>query len=167
MHEERTTPGGAIHVPPGGGETLWVLGDLYTFKVTGAETGGAFAVFETVTPPGSPGPPPHLHHGEEESFYVLEGEVELMSGGDTVRATRGAFVHVPRGALHTFRNVGTTPARLLVLITPAGFEGFFREVGEPAADSSDPPALSGPPDVERLVATARRYNCEMPPPPGQ
>jgi mannose-6-phosphate isomerase-like protein (cupin superfamily) len=156
-----------VHIPPGGGEKLWVLGDFYTFKMTGEESEGAFSVFETVTSAGSLGPPPHIHHGEEESFYVLEGEVEMMTGGDTVKATQGSFVHVPRGVLHTFRNVGTTPARLLVVITPAGFEQFFREVGEPATDISNPPVSSGPPDIERIVTTARKYNCEIPPPPGQ
>lgn len=65
---------GAAQVASGAGKTLWVLGDLYEFKATGEGTGGRFALWETTTPPGNPGPPPHIHHNEDEVFYLLEGE---------------------------------------------------------------------------------------------
>ncbi|HEX2183194.1 MAG TPA: quercetin 2,3-dioxygenase [Rubrobacteraceae bacterium] len=152
----------ATHIAPGEGGAVWLLGDLYTFKAVSEDTEGAFALWETTSPPGG-GPPPHLHRQEDETFYVLEGEMEFWAGGDTIRAGAGSFVHIPRGTLHTFKNVGTTPARFLGTVMPGGFEKFFLEVGEPATDGSSPP--EGPPDVERLVATAAKYNCEIPPPP--
>jgi hypothetical protein len=89
--------------------------------------------------------------------------MEFWAGGETIRAGAGSFVHIPRGTMHTFKNVGTTPARFLGTVVPGGFEKFFLEVGEPATNGSPPP--QSPPDVERLVATAAKYNCEIPPPP--
>ena len=142
---------------------LWVLGDLYEFKAVSGDTGGAFATWETTATPGLPGPPPHIHHREDETFYVLEGEVELTVDGSPVRAAAGTFVNIPRGSLHTFRNAGTEPARLLVSVVPGGFEGFFEEVGEPATDPGPPP--SAPPDVEKVMAVAPKYGLEIPPPP--
>ena len=119
------------------------------------------------TPVGKPletEPPPHIHHTQEETFYVLEGEMEFVTDGTiTTRATAGSLVRIPRGVLRDYRNVGPEPARVLVLFAPGGFEGFFEEVGELVTDSSAPP--EGPPDVERLVATAAKYGAEIPPPP--
>ncbi len=149
-------------VAPGEGRALWVLGDLYELKAVSEETGGAYALFETTITPGLPGPPPHIHHREDEAFYVLEGEVELNVEGNVSTAGPGTFVNVPKGTLHTFKNAGTTPARFLGMVSPAGFEGFFEEVGEPATDKTTPPA--GPPDVEKVVALAPKYGLEIPPP---
>jgi quercetin dioxygenase-like cupin family protein len=163
-NERADVAGGVGHIRPDEGKTLWVLGDLYRFVVTGEDTGGAYALVETTATPGLPGPPPHVHHNEDESFYVLEGEVELTVEGHTSKAGPGSFVRIPKGTLHTFKNAGTEPARFLVLLTPAGFEGFFEEVGEPATDPSSPP--EGPPDVEKVMATAPKYGLEIPPPPG-
>jgi len=155
---------GATRVASGAGKTLWVLGDLYEFKATAEDTGGRFALWKTTTPPGNPGPPPHIHHNEDEVFYLLEGELELMVEGRASVVGAGTFVNIPKNTLHTFRNAGTTPARFLGLVVPAGFEGFFEEIGEPVTDtSSSPPA--GPPDVEKIMATAPKYGLEIPPPP--
>lgn len=153
------------HVPPGEGESIWLLGDLYTFKAVSEDTGGAFALWETTSPPEN-GPPPHLHHREDESFYILDGELEFLVGDETVRGGPGTFLRIPKGTMHTFKSVGTTPARFLAMVVPGGFEKFFFEAGEPATDKTSPPVQEGPPDVEKLVATAARYDCEIPPPPG-
>jgi mannose-6-phosphate isomerase-like protein (cupin superfamily) len=153
------------HVPPGKGESLWVLGALYTFKVVSEDTNGDFALWEVTLRPGEGAPPPHLHLQEDETFYVLEGELEFMAGNHASKVTPGSFVYIPRNTMHTFRNVGTTPAKLLVSVVPGGFEKFFFKVGEPDMDKSSPPVPEGPPDVEKLVATAAKYNCEIPPPP--
>ncbi len=150
-------------VPPGGGKKLWVLGDLYEFKATSGDTGGAYALVEVTATPGLPGPPPHIYHNEDEAFYVLEGEVELNVEGNLSTVGPGSFVNIPKGTLHTYRNAGTTHARFVVLLTPGGFEGFFEEVGELATDLSTPP--EGPPDVEKVMAAAPRYGLEIPPPP--
>jgi mannose-6-phosphate isomerase-like protein (cupin superfamily) len=156
---------GATQVASGEGRTLWVLGDLYEFKATGEDTGGKFALWETTTPPGNPGPPPHIHHNEDEVFYILDGELELTVEGHVSVVGAGTFVNIPKGTLHTFRNAGTTPARFLGMVAPGGFEKFFEEVGEPARDPYSPPA--GPPDVEKVMATAHKYGLEIPPPPSK
>lgn len=154
-----------VHVRPGEGESVWLLGDLYTFKAMSEDTGGAYAIWETTSPPEN-GPPPHRHHREDEIFYVLDGELEFLVDDDVFRGGPGTFLRIPKGTMHTFKNVGTAPARFLVTVVPGGFEKFFLEAGEPATDKDSPPAQEGPPDVEKLVATAAKYDCEIPPPPG-
>jgi len=156
---------GVTHVLPGEGKPLYLVGDLYTFKATGEETNGAFALWEAMIPPQA-GPPPHIHRREDESFYVLEGEIEFLEGDRTFLAGAGSFVHVPRGILHRFKNVGTTPARALLMVTPAGLEKMFEEIGTPATDPSAPPPPPGPEDVEKILAIAPKYGFEIPPPPG-
>lgn len=154
----------AKYIPPGEGESLWVVGELLTLKVVGTDTSGAFAVLEEITPPQG-GPPPHMHSREDETFYVLEGELEFRVSDRTILATAGSVIYGPRGILHTFKNVGTTPSRILVLVTPAGLEKMFEELGEPVTDPSSPP--EGPPDIERLMAVNRKYGVEIPPPTEQ
>lgn len=150
------------HLADGEGKKVWVVGtDLVTFKATGESTEGAYALFDSLVLPGG-GPPPHIHHREAESFYVLEGEFEFLAGERWIPATPGSFVHVSKGALHTLKNVGEDVGRLLILVVPAGLDSFFEEVGEPGTDISSPP---GPPDVEKLLETAARYGIEFPPPP--
>ncbi|MDQ4128175.1 MAG: quercetin 2,3-dioxygenase [Actinomycetota bacterium] len=150
---------GATQVEPGEGKTLLVLGDLYRFVVASEETNGAFAVFETTATPGLPGPPPHIHHREDEAVYVLEGEFELYVEGNTTTVGPGVFVSIPKGTLHTWSNAGNAPARILAMVTPGGFEDFFEEVGEPVEAPYCPPA--GPPDVEKVLAAAPRYGLEI------
>jgi quercetin dioxygenase-like cupin family protein len=154
----------AIHLAPDEGRMLWVVGELLTLKLVGSDTDGAFALIEEVTPPQG-GPHPHMHTREDQTFYVLEGELEFVVGGRALLATAGSVVYGPRGIPHAFRNVGTTPSRIAVYITPAGFEGMFEEFGEPVTDPSSPP--EGPPDIERLVAPNRKHGVEMPPPSEQ
>ena len=155
---------GAAHVAPGEGKSLWVVGDLITLKLVGRDTGGACTVLEEITPPQG-GPPPHIHGHEDETLYVLEGELEFLIGERTIPATAGDVFYGPRGVPHTWKNVGTTPSRVLGVITPGGFEGFFEEVGEPVTDPSSPP--SGPPDIKKIMATTAKYGLEILPPPGQ
>jgi quercetin dioxygenase-like cupin family protein len=148
-----------ITLRPEEGKSLWVLGDLYTFKLAAEDTGGSFALIEIEVQPQN-GPPPHIHHREDESFYVLEGEFSFLHGDLTFKATAGSFVYIPKGALHTFKNVGTSQGRLLVIITPAGFEKLFEEIGEPAIDKSSPPPFN-PATVEKLLALAPKYHLEI------
>ena len=114
-----------IVVAPGEGTTIeGPAGGPLTFKVRGEQTGGALTAFENVIAPGS-GPPLHVHAGEDESWYVIDGTLRFRLDEDERLAPHGAFVFVPRGTVHAFRNVGDTPARILVLFTPAGMERFF------------------------------------------
>ena len=152
------------HVPPGEGKSVWLVGDLITVKLQGEDTGGAYSLVEETTLPQG-GPPPHIHHNADETIYVLEGELEFMVGDQAIPASAGSAVYAPRGTLHTFRNVGTSPSRILALISPGGFEKFFLEAGEPAREGSSPP--EGEPDVRRIVEIGQKYGLEIPPPPGQ
>ncbi len=149
------------HVAPGGGKSLWVFGGLVTFLALGEDTGGAFTLFEEATSPQT-GALPHLHHEEDQAFYVLEGEHEFVCDEKTFAAGAGSFVYVPRGTVHSFTNVGEAPGGLLVLSTPAGgTEGFFFEVGEPATDGSSPPPTSGMSDVAELRQIARKHGSDI------
>jgi hypothetical protein len=87
-------------------------------------------------------------------------------GEDKIGASAGSFVHLPRGVIHTYKNVGATSARFLTLMVPAGLEKFFEEVGKPGTDLSTPPPF-GEEDVEKLLAVAPNYGAEIPPPPEQ
>lgn len=149
-------------VPSGSGTQYWGPGDQVTFLITGEESGGALFVAETLVPPGG-GPPPHIHHREDESFYLLEGTLSLTVGGETIQASAGDFAHLPRGISHSFKNTGDAPARMLILVTPAGIEKFFEETFDPAVKGVPPP----PPNHEmimRFMAAAPRYGLEISPP---
>ena len=119
---------------------LGVVGDTYTLLVTGKETAGRLSVIDMYVPPGG-GPPPH-RHDFEETFSVLEGEVEATFRGETSTVRAGQTLHIPANAPHQFRNVSARPARLLCLCAPAGQEEMFKEVGVPVATrTTAPPAL--------------------------
>ena len=156
--------GDATLVPSGEGKKLWVTDELVTFKASGEDTGGAYSLADSMVPPQG-GPPPHIHHREDEAFWVLEGELEISVGGNRFRAGAGSFVHLPRGVLDSYQNVGTAPARFLTLMVPAGLEKFFEEVGKPGKDLSSPPPFEEE-DIDRLLAVAPKYGVEIPPPPG-
>ena len=149
----------AVHIAEGEGKMLWVADELMTFKVSSEDTGGMYALTDSVVPPQGE-TPPHVHHREDEAFWVLDGELEIFVGEDTFRASAGSFVHLPKGIRHAYKNVGTGPARFLTLIVPAGLEKFFEEVGKPGTDLSSPPPFEEE-DIERLLALAPRYGAEI------
>jgi len=153
---------GSHHAAVGTGEAIWFLGGLLTVKADGTATGGGFDLIEQTWPVGFAAPP-HIHRREEESFYVLEGEVAFRCGERAFGAGRGDTVVLPRGVPHTFRVEGSAPARMLALYTPAGARGFFAAVGRPAERRELPPPA--PPDVPRLLAIAPEYGIEILPPP--
>jgi quercetin dioxygenase-like cupin family protein len=132
------------------------LGTPTWVRATAAQTGGALGLIEEVLPPGFESPY-HAHGAEDEAFYVLEGEVTFVHGApgeeEALRAGPGAFVFLPRGVPHGFRAEGPAPARVLLLVTPGGFEGFVATLSLPAG--APPP--SGPPDAGRLVALAAQH----------
>jgi quercetin dioxygenase-like cupin family protein len=149
---------------PGEGEHLWFLGVLATIKSSAETTGGAVAVTEHPAPQGS-GSPLHVHSREDEWFYVIEGELTLWVGGETIVAPAGSFVFGPKGIPHTFL-VSSPEARFLLVTEPAGFEQFMRAVGEPAVRIEIPPAATEPPDVAALTAVAAEFGIEIAGPPG-
>jgi quercetin dioxygenase-like cupin family protein len=145
---------------PGGGRAVWILGDCYTVKASGEDTGGAFALVEALVSPGG-GTPPHIHHREDEAFFVLEGELWFHADGDTFEARPGSWVTLARGSLHHFRNTGDDAARLLIVVTPSGLEQFFLEVGREAAKGDAAPVTPTPEEIEKLLSVAPKYGLEI------
>jgi quercetin dioxygenase-like cupin family protein len=115
----------AKHVPAGTGTAYWGPGELMRFLITSEESGGAIFISEISVAPGG-GTSLHIHHHEDEAFRLLEGTLTIqVGGGDTITASAGDFAFLPRGIAHSFKNAGDCDAKALVLITPAGLEGFF------------------------------------------
>src|SRR5437588_9726969 len=130
---------GALIVGPNAGATIeGPVGGPLTYKARGEQTNGTFTAYENVIPPRQ-GPPLHTHANEDEAWYVLEGEVRFKIDGELLAAPAGSFVFVPRGTPHCFQNVGDSPARILVMFTPAGMERFFDEFATLSA--ADPEAF--------------------------
>ena len=143
-------------IPFGEGKSVNVIGNALIIRLHGRDTGGVLSVVESIDQPAG-GPPPHIHHREDETFQVLEGEYEFMCDGKTFMARNGATVYAPRGIPHTYRCVGQTPGRLMVTITPAGFEGFFEEIGALGPQQQE---------IPRVIEIGKKYGLEFLPPPG-
>jgi quercetin dioxygenase-like cupin family protein len=124
------------------------------FMVGGDRSAGAFAMVEHPIAPRGLAAPMHVHEHEDEYSYVLEGEVGLQVGDEVLTARPGDLVFKPRGVWHAFWNAGDSPARLLEIIAPAGFERYFIELQ---------PLMAGEPDVEGIVALQQRYGMRMDP----
>ena len=123
-----------------------VFGEPVEVLVDGDMTDGLSATLLQTSPPGG-GPPPHSHENEDETFFVLEGEFEFLENGKWNRISPGQAVYGPRGAVHTFRNIGATVGRMLVFVAPAGMEKYLEEVS----------ALFMPEDAAQLFAISERY----------
>lgn len=148
-----------ILLTSGEGTSYWVLGDLYTFKATGRQTGGAFTVMDQIIQPQG-GPPPHIHHREDEAFYVLDGKFIFLYGDTQSEVSAGSFVYIPKRTLHTFKNIDTIPSRLLVTVTPAGLEDFFYAIGSPAKDQPTAPAFD-PGVIDKIMQLAGKHHMEV------
>jgi quercetin dioxygenase-like cupin family protein len=147
------------------GEAFWFAGQLATVKIGGRETQGRWTLVEFEAPPGN-GPPLHVHRDDDESFYVIDGEITFYVGDAVIEARPGSFAFAPRGVPHTFVVGGKTAARYLVVSEPAGFERFVAEASVPAESRTIPPPAGGPPDVAALAALAARHGIEILGPPG-
>jgi mannose-6-phosphate isomerase-like protein (cupin superfamily) len=146
----------------GEGEALWFLGSLATIKTAGAHTRGALTVVEFLNPAGF-APPVHRHLAEDEAFYVLDGHAQFRCGEQTFDAGPGDFVLLPVSLPHTFLVGPDQPLRALQITTPAGFEAFAAEVGQPAAALRLPDP--GPIDPAALGHAAGRHAVEVLGPP--
>lgn len=148
-----TTTGHVLGPSQGERVNLFLLG--VRFLIDGETTGGAFSLVEHPLPPRALGAPPHTHANEDEYSFVLEGRIGVQIGDDVLEAGPGALVRKPRGIEHAFWNAGDEPALLLELISPAGFENYFRELA---------PHLEGPePDHAAIREVARRHALEIDP----
>ncbi|HET7571676.1 MAG TPA: cupin domain-containing protein [Gaiellaceae bacterium] len=138
---------------PDAGESVNLLALGVRFMVEGASTGAAFALVEHPLPPRALGAPVHTHANEDEYSYVLEGRLGIQLGDDVLEAGPGALVFKPRGVPHAFWNAGDEPLRILEIVSPAGFEQYFREMAAALA-------AHGPGSPETL-AIAERYELEI------
>ena len=149
----------ALVLAPGESRTGAAL-QIYTsqvkVKLSGADTAGAYAIVESVTEPQG-GPPLHRHTREDESFYVLEGEFLFEVDGQRIHAGPGSAVFAPRGTVHTFKNVGATPGRMLGVVQPAGLDSFFEDM--------DAAGTSKEPDIAMLAQIFQKYGLELVGPP--
>jgi quercetin dioxygenase-like cupin family protein len=153
-----------IALGAGEGEALWFLGILATIKSCSESTAGRVAVIEHLASRGS-GSPLHVHHNDDEWFYVIEGELTFWVGGQVIAASAGSFVYGPREIPHTFI-VSSERARFLLVTEPAGFERFVRALGQPAQALVIPPPATEPPDIAAMAALAAEYGIEILGPPG-
>lgn len=147
----------------GEGNATWFLGTIMTLKAGDAATRSAYTLIEFQAPNGF-APPTHIHDDEDEAFYILEGVLRIECGDQTWTIGPGAFAFLPRGIPHTFAVEGDRPVRALQLTSPAGFEQFAAEVGEPAAAPTLPPPAA--PDVPKLLGAARKHGIQILPPRG-
>lgn len=146
--------------PTGEGLVYSVVGDTYTFKAVSEDTGGAYSTFEFYIPSGH-GSPPHIHHREDETFYILEGELLFQVGDQNIVLSTGSFVHAPKGIPHSFKNVGTTPARTFTTAIPAGLENFFEEVGYLVKDKDTPVPIPIEEQIKKMREVGPKYGVEI------
>jgi len=142
---------------------LGVVGDTYTILLSGMETAGRFTLIDMHVPPGG-GPPPH-RHDFEETFILLDGELQATFRGEKRIVRAGETVHIPANAPHQFHNASPHPVRMLCICSPAGQEEFFKEVGIPVATrTAPPPRLDADQEaafIRKVVALAPQYRTEL------
>src|ERR1043165_1519827 len=144
---------------------IWFLGALSRLRVTGAQTGGAFALADHLARRGNASPV-HVHDRDDETFFVLDGELRVFAGEDEHTAGPGTVAVLPRRLRHAYVVTSAT-ARFLTLHSPAGFEQFAAEAGQPAQALTLPPGPAGPPDLAALTRAAARHGITILAPPPQ
>lgn len=155
-----TTPRPATIRKPNEGKRIGIVGDVYRFLATGQETDGKYAMWEALVPPGG-GPPPHIHSREEESFYILEGEITFTVGDEKIVATEGMFANMPVGSLHSFKNTSDKPARMILSVAPAGLENMSFEFGVPLEEGSTEALPPTKEEIDKLLQIAPNYGIEI------
>lgn len=151
-----TESAGAVVVRAGEGQSVrWGPAGIIRVIAGARSTDESFSVVEVTEPPGAAAPL-HTHHAEAEAFYLLDGEIELTCGEQTVTARAGDFVYAPRGVPHKYVVVGDRPTRVLLLFSRPGFETFFLEGGSPLDQ-----APAGPPDPGAMRRLVEQYDMEL------
>jgi quercetin dioxygenase-like cupin family protein len=143
------------------GQAVWSTAARMTLKATGESTGGALSLVEVLAPADF-APPWHVHHRDDEMFYVLDGSFLFKCGDELFEGGTGSFVFLPRDIPHSFKNVGGAQARFLVLGTPAGIDQYFVDAGVPALEEGLRPH---PIDFGQMAAIAAHYGMEILGPP--
>jgi quercetin dioxygenase-like cupin family protein len=141
------------------GSAYWFLNGLYIVKATSQSTGGAFALIHVTVPPGN-ATPYHLHHNEDEAFYVLDGELTFICDGKKTILGPGGYIFLPRNLPHGLRCTSQLPSTYLNLTTPgSGFVGMMTEAARPAEELTLP--ASAPPDLEKLKTLCEKYKIDL------
>ena len=164
MHErlrtaEKNQLPSPVSIPADSGEARWWGEGLAVIKATGADTGGQMAIIEITEPPGAEAPL-HVHHNEDEAFWIVEGEATFKVGDATIAESAGDYAFGPRDVPHRYR-VGASGCRMLFILTPAGFEDLVRLISVPAADRTLPPTPQEPAGLEDLGEVIAGYGCEI------
>ena len=149
-----------VVVTAGAGRELWVGDSKYILIVEGDATNGQFALCDLNVTPGT-GTPLHIHHTEDEMFYVLDGELSITADGHKSLARPGTFAYVPRGTVHRWQNESAGMVRFLCGVTPAGFEQFFVAIGTPVDSANPTPPAVGPEFYENIARLAPEFNMEV------
>src|SRR6202044_3781800 len=142
---------------------IGLVGDTYSILLSGKDTAGRFCLVDMHVPPGG-GPPPH-RHDFEETFSILEGEMEATFRGEKRTVRAGETIHIPANAPHQFHNASSKPVRMLCICSPAGQEEFFKEMGTPVATRTTPPpkldAVQEPAFFKKVIELAPKYRTEL------
>jgi quercetin dioxygenase-like cupin family protein len=144
------------------GEARWWFGSLAVIKATAADTGGQMSIVEVTEHPGVEAPL-HVHHRDDEGFWVLEGDLTFEVGGTTIEASAGDYVFGPRDIPHRFK-VGDQGCRMLFILVPGGIEDVIRETSEPAPSRTLPPPPEEEPtpeEIEGLKAIVKEHGYEL------
>jgi quercetin dioxygenase-like cupin family protein len=140
-----------------------IVGDTYTVLLSGEDTDGRYCLIDMLVPPGG-GPPPH-RHDFEESFTVVEGEIEATFRGKKSVVREGETINIPANAPHSFTNASQGPARLLCICSPAGQEEFFLAIGVRLATRTAPPPkpdkAAGAEMKAKIAALLPKYRTVM------
>lgn len=150
-----------IHIEAGEGRSLRVFGEVVTLKVASRQTGGAYSLSEAVVGPTG-GSPPHIHHREDECFYILEGTFAFTIEDHAIRASPGSLLYIPKGVMHTYESIIETPGRMLVWQTPGGLcERLYEEVGEEVTSHALPPTEVVSLKAAGNAMTIAQYGTEL------
>jgi quercetin dioxygenase-like cupin family protein len=152
-------------VAPQGGHSISILGGTYRIIIGGEQTNGAYSLIDMLIPPKG-GPGPHSHPTFQEAYYILDGEIRIVTKEKSYTATKGSYANIPfNGPVHKFTNRTDKTAHMLCFITPAGMEKMFEEIGKPgAADTFLPPPQMTPEELKRLQSIAEKYGQKLYPP---
>ena len=149
----------AVAVATGKGEARWWFGMLAEIKATAADTGGQFTIVEVTCPPDYQGVR-HIHHNEDEGFWVLDGVLDLEVDGNHTKMNAGDYAFGPRNVPHGF-SAGPAGCRALFILTPGGFENLVIASSEPAGARTVPPPSGEMPDFARMQAIVGKYGAEI------
>jgi mannose-6-phosphate isomerase-like protein (cupin superfamily) len=159
MSEQSTQTLEPVVIHRNEGEARWWFEALAVIRATAADTGGLMAIVEVTEPPGHEAPL-HVHHREDEAFFILEGSATIHVGDASFEVSAGDYAFGPRDIPHRY-SIGPNGCRMLFICTPGGFENLVRDMSLPAERRTLPPPSDEEPDWEHVAAVAEANSCEL------